>query len=56
MARREAFFINNVTDGNYYFVETGEVVHEDWLCLTSCKFEAQVTNGFLGARSFTFST
>ncbi len=28
---REAFFINNVTDSNYYFVETGEVA--SWLCL-----------------------
>ncbi|EBA1689701.1 ParB/RepB/Spo0J family partition protein, partial [Salmonella enterica] len=37
---REAFFINNVTDSNYYFVETGEVVHELVMPDTSCKFQA----------------
>ncbi len=45
---REAFFINNVTDSNYYFVETGEVVHELVMPDTSCKSRrTQVTNGFL---------
>ncbi|MDI5805937.1 chromosome partitioning protein ParB, partial [Salmonella enterica subsp. enterica serovar Kentucky] len=36
---REAVFINNVTDSNYYFVETGEVVHELVMPDTSCKFQ-----------------
>ncbi|EAR9993270.1 ParB/RepB/Spo0J family partition protein [Salmonella enterica] len=44
---REAFFINNVTDSNYYFVETGEVVHELVMPDTSCKFQAHAGNQWI---------
>lgn len=41
---REALFINNVTDSNYYYVETGEVVQELLLPDTSCKFQTHAGN------------
>lgn len=44
---REAFFINNVTDSNYYFVETGEVVNELVMPDTSCKFQAHAGNQWI---------
>ncbi|HFK2693675.1 TPA: chromosome partitioning protein ParB [Kluyvera ascorbata] len=44
---REAFFINNVTDSNYYFVETGEVVHELVMPDTSCKFQVHAGNQWI---------
>ncbi|GCW61628.1 hypothetical protein HmCmsJML116_03840 [Escherichia coli] len=44
---REAFFINNVTDSNYYFVETGEVVHGLVMPDTSCKFQAHAGNQWI---------
>ncbi|ECI7781566.1 ParB/RepB/Spo0J family partition protein [Salmonella enterica subsp. enterica] len=44
---REAFFINNVTDSNHYFVETGEVVHELVMPDTSCKFHAHAGNQWI---------
>ncbi|HDX8799045.1 TPA: ParB/RepB/Spo0J family partition protein [Klebsiella michiganensis] len=44
---REALFINNVTDSNYYYVETGEVVQELLLPDTSCKFQAHAGNQWI---------
>ncbi|WP_353614813.1 ParB/RepB/Spo0J family partition protein [Mangrovibacter phragmitis] len=41
---REALFINNITDSNYYYVDTGEVVKELLLPDTSCKFQAHAGN------------
>ncbi|WP_316393089.1 chromosome partitioning protein ParB [Citrobacter farmeri] len=41
---REAFFINNITDSHYYYVATGEVVHELVMPDTSCKFQAHAGN------------
>jgi hypothetical protein len=36
---REAFFINNITDSNYYYVESGEVVEDLLLPDTSCRLQ-----------------
>lgn len=44
---REAFFINNVTDSDYYFVETGEVVKALLLPDTSCRFLAHAGNQWI---------
>ncbi|HDS7795538.1 TPA: chromosome partitioning protein ParB [Raoultella ornithinolytica] len=44
---QEALFINNVTDSNYYYVETGEVVKELLLPDTSCKFQAHAGNQWI---------
>lgn len=44
---REAFFINNVTDSDYYYVETGEVVKELVLPDTSCRFQAHAGNQWI---------
>lgn len=44
---REAFFINNVTDSHYYYVETGEVVHELLMPDTSCRFQAHAGNQWI---------
>lgn len=44
---REGLFINNVTDSNYYYVETGEVVEELLLPDTSVKFQAHVGNQWI---------
>lgn len=44
---REALFINNVTDSNYYYVETGKVVQELLLPDTSCKFQAHAGNQWI---------
>ncbi|EBG5293710.1 ParB/RepB/Spo0J family partition protein [Salmonella enterica subsp. enterica] len=41
---REAFFINNITDSHYYFVESGEVVEELLLPDTSCRFQVHANN------------
>ncbi|MEB7922358.1 chromosome partitioning protein ParB [Atlantibacter hermannii] len=41
---REAFFINNVTDSNYYYVDNGEVVTDLLLPDTSCKFQVHIGN------------
>lgn len=41
---RQGFFINNITDSNYYFVETGEIVQELLLPDTSVKFLAHAGN------------
>ncbi|XUA20682.1 chromosome partitioning protein ParB [Citrobacter sp. OP27] len=43
----EGLFINNVTDSNYYVVETGEVVSELLLPDTSCKFQAHAGNQWI---------
>lgn len=44
---REALFINNITDCNYYYVETGEVVQELVMPDTSCKFQAHAGNQWI---------
>ncbi|EAA8256808.1 TPA: chromosome partitioning protein ParB [Escherichia coli] len=44
---REAFFINNVTDSDYYFVENGQVVKELLLPDTSCRFQAHANNQWI---------
>ncbi|HBW2982854.1 TPA: chromosome partitioning protein ParB [Klebsiella pneumoniae] len=44
---QEALFINNVTDSDYYYVETGEVVEELRLPDTSCKFQAHAGNQWI---------
>ncbi|WP_407436758.1 chromosome partitioning protein ParB [Lelliottia sp.] len=44
---REGLFINNVTDSNYYYVETGEVVEELLLPDTSVKFQAHAGNQWI---------
>lgn len=44
---REAFFINNVTDSNYYYVDNGEVVTNLLLPDTSCKFQAHAGNQWM---------
>ncbi len=41
---REAFLINNITDSHYYFVETGEIVHNLVMPDTSCKFPVHAGN------------
>ena len=46
-AERQGLFINNVTDSNYYFVETGEVVQELLLPDTSVKFQAHAGNQWI---------
>lgn len=48
----EAFFINNVTDSDYYFVDSGEVVEALFLPDTSCRFQVHASNQWvLGGRS-----
>lgn len=44
---REALLINNVTDSNYYVVETGEVVNSLLLPDTSCRFIAHANNQWI---------
>ncbi|HBU8850496.1 chromosome partitioning protein ParB [Citrobacter sedlakii] len=44
---REALLINNVTDSNYYIVETGEVVNSLLLPDTSCRFIAHANNQWI---------
>ncbi|ASB82165.1 chromosome partitioning protein ParB [Enterobacter cloacae complex sp.] len=46
-AERQGLFINNVTNSNYYFVETGEVVQELLLPDTSVKFQAHAGNQWI---------
>lgn len=46
-AERQGLFINNVTDSNYYFVESGEVVQELLLPDTSVKFQAHAGNQWI---------
>lgn len=41
---REAFFINNITDSNYYYVESGEVVEDLLLPDTSCRLQVHAGN------------
>lgn len=40
----EGLFINNVTDSDYYYVETGEIVRELVIPDTSCKFQVHAGN------------
>ena len=47
VAEREAFFINNITDSHYYFVETGEVIPELVMPETSCKFQCHAGNRWI---------
>lgn len=44
---REALLINNVTDSNYYVVETGDVVNSLLLPDTSCRFIAHANNQWI---------
>lgn len=44
---QEALLINNVTDSNYYIVETGEVVNALLLPDTSCRFIAHANNQWI---------
>ena len=44
---REAFFINNITDSHYYYVETGDVVQELLLPDTSHKFQGHAGNQWI---------
>ena len=44
---REAHFINNLTDCDYYYVETGEVVEALLIPDTSCKFAAHAGNQWI---------
>lgn len=47
---REAFFINNLTDSDYYFVETGEVVKDLLLPDTSCRLQMHAGNQWMLGR------
>lgn len=47
---REAFFINNLTDSDYYFVETGEVVKDLLLPDTSCQLQVHAGNQWMLGR------
>lgn len=44
---RQALFINNVTDSDYYYVETGEVVKELVLPDLSCRFQSHANNRWI---------
>jgi len=47
---REAFFINNLTDSDYYSVETGEVVQDLLLPDTSCRLQVHAGNQWMLGR------
>lgn len=41
---REALFINNITDSNFYYVESGETVEELVAPDTGCRFQVHANN------------